>query len=937
MKKVIFAISVIAATVFGVSSCQREQAVQDEMPSGKKVTISFIAEKAGVDTKTAAVEEKDGVSYKWTEEDKDNIKLFTVKDDGSLDTEITDIKPSFSEDYRILTISAEVEANQSYTFRAILCSNYNGTGDFTGQNPAIKNIQTPFGNENIDPTADILVSDDYQLEVGENEESLLLTFHRQIVVNKMTLKGLNAGEYLNEVVVKSDKHLTGFLSNGAMVGQYKEITLFFDSVAIPESGEFDVYFVTMENAEQTLTVDVTTDQYFYTRTFSKTIDFKLGYFTKFGVSLSKVQHVSDLSGYYLIACFNDGAWQLMDPNIVNNSYYPNFNSFVKTDAENVKFNEFTTISNINDYLWRVDKYSGVYSIQSVATGMYISYSGSSNTASASDVLDAYTKFNIPIEEKTITTPSGRTLQYNHNNGSPRFAFYTSGMRNISLIPAVYDERTPVSLSFERDFVQHTTADYEAFTGQSVVFTPENAAISDNEITWTIDDETDDIVSFFDSSTGSLTLNGNTGMATVTAFFAGDATYKAAQASYQIMVTSTFAPKWVKTDINSIADGASVVIVDLNTTTAMTNDQGTAYAPKAVNVPLVLGYSQIIGEPEENIIWTLETSSEGYSFKAKDGYYLYATNTNNGLRVGTNSNKFFTFEDIFLRHTGTSRYIGVYTDPDTQAREWRSYQSNTTNITNTVTAFYALEDPRGFAPISWSAKNGTAEITDNGTKTEELPTLDAAGLAVSYSSSNTKVATIDDAGIVTPLAAGMTTISATYTGTADSEYKNTTVQYTLTVIDSRTTIEPEPVTVIIDLKSIGASGNGYVEHTFKISDISYTANNFIPNSGQVRGNKATAEENFWIKNNTAYSGKIKKVTMTTGATAENAKFQNNCYCATGSSAITTPAGDGTAGTISSDGKSITWTLDSSDSYFMISTKEKFTNGNATNVIITVEYE
>lgn len=882
MKKVIFAISVIAATVFGASSCQREQAVQDEMPSGKKVTISFVAEKAGVDTKTAAVEEKDGVSYKWTEEDKDNIKLFTVKGDGSLDTEITDIMPSFSEDYRILTISAEVEANQSYTFRAILCSNYNGTGDFTGQNPAIKNIQTPFGNENIDPTADILVSDDYQLEVGENEESLLLTFHRQIVVNKMTLKGLNAGEFLNEVVIKSDKHLTGFLSNGAMVGQYKEITLLFDSVAIPENGEFDVYFVTMENAEQTLTVDVITDQYFYTKTFSKTIDFKLGYFTKFGVSLPEGQHVDDYSGYYLIACFNGGAWQLMDPNIGNNSFYPNFTSSVTTDAENVKFNEFTTaISNINNYLWRVDKYGeGHYSIKSVATGEYISASAEKSANSAQSLSDN-TKFTIDINGTTATIYRNEavgTLQY--NSSSPRFTFYKSTQQSITLIPATYDERDLVTLSFERDVVQYTTADYEAFTGQNVVFAPENAAISDNEITWTIDDETDDIVSFFDSSTGSLTLNGNTGMATVTAFFAGDATYKAAQASYQIMVTSASAPKWVKTDINSIADGASVVIVDLNTQKAMTNDQGTQGNPAAVKVTLLPDFSQILEEPEGNIIWTFESSSDedSFKFKAKDGY-LYSikptSNNNNVLRVGSNTNNVFIFQDKFLYNTAAERYIGVYNSQD-----WRGYTSINDNIKNTVTAFYVLEDPRGFAPISWSAENGTAEITDNGTNTEELPTLDAAGLTVSYSSSDTKVATIDDAGIVTPLAAGMTTISATYTGTADSEYKNTTVQYTLTVIDSRTTTEPEQpstniYTLTLNVSTCGFNSESYAKNNGEHTVYAKSQNGeedlpVIINSYQVYQATGSNSNNMqWQKNNgflenTESLGAIKTITISSTA-------------------------------------------------------------------------
>ena len=150
--------------------------------------------------------------------------------------------------------------------------------------------------------------------------------------------------------------------------------------------------------------------------------------------------------------------------------------------------------------------------------------------------------------------------------------------------------------------------------------------------------------------------------------------------------------------------------------------------------------------------------------------------------------------------------------------------------------------------------------------------------------------------------------------------------------------PTGGTATIDLKETGATGTGYLTaaQTFTVDGISYTANNYIPNSGQVRGNKETAAENFYINNNTAYSGKIKTVTMKTGATGSN-KFQNNCYCATGSAAITTPASDGKAGTLSADGTTITWELNSSDSYFMISTKEKFTSGSVTAVVITVEYE
>lgn len=79
-----------------------------------------------------------------------------------------------------------------------------------------------------------------------------------------------------------------------------------------------------------------------------------------------------------------------------------------------------------------------------------------------------------------------------------------------------------------------------------------------------------------------------------------------------------------------------------------------------------------------------------------------------------------------------------------------------------------------------------------------------------------------------------------------------------------------------------------------------------------------------------------MTITTNSSNQN-YFRNNYYYATGASAITTPAGAGTAGTISPARMTITWTLNSNDSYFMISSEEQFTFSNATNVVITVECE
>lgn len=64
-------------------------------------------------------------------------------------------------------------------------------------------------------------------------------------------------------------------------------------------------------------------------------------------------------------------------------------------------------------------------------------------------------------------------------------------------------------------------------------------------------------------------------------------------------------------------------------------------------------------------------------------WLYCTNSNSGVRVGTEGDKTFTIVENYLQHTTTTRYVGVYvTNPD-----WRCYTNTTGNIVNQTLKFY----------------------------------------------------------------------------------------------------------------------------------------------------------------------------------------------------------------------------------------------------------
>ncbi len=91
------------------------------------------------------------------------------------------------------------------------------------------------------------------------------------------------------------------------------------------------------------------------------------------------------------------------------------------------------------------------------------------------------------------------------------------------------------------------------------------------------------------------------------------------------------------------------------------------------------------------------------------------------------------------------------------------------------AYYTLTVSLADAGLAWSSDSYTATFGDSNT----YPTLsNDNGLTVTYSSGNESVATIDDSGAITLIAAGTAAIKASFAG--DATYAASTVYYTLKV-------------------------------------------------------------------------------------------------------------------------------------------------------------
>ena len=274
MKKlVLFSASIAALIAF--SSCSKESESPASFNPGEKVTITFSTGKS-IETKSAIAEEgATQATYEWTNEDAYNFKLYLV-DGGNL-TEVTEktvTKTSGTE----LSVTATVNAAASYTFRAIIAGDFKAAGQ-----AKVKSSQSP-STTDYDPSADVLVSAD--LVVTDVNATNTLQFARKAVVNKMTLTQLEDGEKINRIEITSDVNLTGYYDGSAMVGDGKKIILNYPDVVVPASGEFPVYFTSIPNSGHTLSVEVTTNNNTYTKSFgASSINFVQGKMSRFNVDL----------------------------------------------------------------------------------------------------------------------------------------------------------------------------------------------------------------------------------------------------------------------------------------------------------------------------------------------------------------------------------------------------------------------------------------------------------------------------------------------------------------------------------------------------------------------------------------------------------------------------------------------------------------------------
>ena len=298
-----------------------------------------------------------------------------------------------------------------------------------------------------------------------------------------------------------------------------------------------------------------------------------------------------------------------------------------------------------------------------------------------------------VTATTPTTPTTGGAPTIKDNGDDTWSVtYAANSTGSSTINVTFKEspRATITLS---EAGSTTTPSGTFYIGDSYTLPSSTAECDDKTFvgwsTVTIDNSAAKPTSNFHEPGASVTLGANNTFYAVFAEGGGAGT-----------------TSWEKTDISDIStDDQVVVTMDNSSVYALEDDGGTSSAPTAQKI--TVSNNCINSIVNDEIIWVIEKDGDNLIFYQDNTKknWLYCTATNNGVRVGsTNSNKTFTIDSSsgYLKHSGTSRYVGVYSSQD-----WRCYTSTSTNIGNQTLAFYKKTTTGGYQNYTTQCAKQTA--------------------------------------------------------------------------------------------------------------------------------------------------------------------------------------------------------------------------------------
>ncbi len=532
----------LAVAALAFIGCSKEVDLQEPKTevSGTH-TLTFVVQKQ-TDTRTAVVEGETTASYVWTEKDD---QYFHIYENG---IEATEIEMSLSNDNKTATFTATFSDTDTtaFSYTAVYGSDVSAK-----RNPLIPNSQVP-ALDSFDPAADVMVSaEPITLDgnaAADATTEFLFKLQRVVSVNKMTLKGLEAGEVVKTVeLISTDGYLSaryGF-DKANYTGDKRSLVFDYtslDDAVVGTDGTFPVYFTAAPVSGITFSVKVTTDKRVYLRDdFTSKLTLEVGKFRRFGINLAGYGEAITEGTDYVILNSQEDLFDGATYILVSSSYTlgeqknNNRGAVAVTDNDGV-----ININNeIDAYPIVIEAVAGGYAMKDVRNDKYLyTASTSANRLLTRDNIgtDNCAVWTISISNKVVSiTNVGNTsrgiLVFNPNNGSPLFSGYGSVPSGATAELALYvDESTCVELAdpelaFDKAEVSASWDEQGSFVAP-VLSNPHSLAVtyssSDPEVA-TVDAD------------GAVTFVGN-GTTLITATSEKTETYNAGSAQYTLTIT-----------------------------------------------------------------------------------------------------------------------------------------------------------------------------------------------------------------------------------------------------------------------------------------------------------------------------------------------------------------------------------------------------------------
>ena len=455
----------VAAAAIAFTSCQKEETMAPETVS---VNLTM---HAGVEETKTYLDENNAVLWGKGEA----VTLYVGAGEKAKFFNSTSTDDYNGEASASFTFAIEdVDQADSYALGGIYPASA-AKGINNNDNPESYKIALPATQNaelgKYDPSAYIMVLKPET--VGQLPTEYQASFRRAVALNKITLTNVAEDVTAVEITVPNKKYLAGRRYMNLTTGESGEI---YDSGSQTnvvkvngdfKAGSFDVWFCSwgVELVEgDALTVKMTSANNTYTRTITTRADgikFVEGDLNTLTINMEKadIEAISTITGDYLIASKTSSGWFLMTPTNGGKFYSATTSA---SSSSTVTCADFYDVADVDNYVWNVAKYDNGYSIKSVNTNKYVTYSGSSNEAYANEELSDDAKMDIQLADQSAVIESmkvsGRKLQYNASN--PRFAFYTTAQAGVYLIPWTPDTTPRISLTKKSDQVAFDATSYE---------------------------------------------------------------------------------------------------------------------------------------------------------------------------------------------------------------------------------------------------------------------------------------------------------------------------------------------------------------------------------------------------------------------------------------------------------------------------------------------